>query len=101
MFLENTVEKGGFAQNEPFHIFPQCFLGNLYLKILQPFSPLYTHLNTLKKKALGKHCGEKGGIAQNEQFHLFPQCFLNNLYLKSFNSHILVAVCSFFEFGTV
>ena len=44
---------------------------------------------------------ERGEIAQNEQFHLLPQRFLCNLYLKSFNSHILVVVCSFFEFGTV
>ena len=38
--------------------------------------------NTLRKRALGKHCGKKGEIAQDEQFHLFPQCFLCNLYLK-------------------
>ena len=49
---------------------------------------MYTHLNTLKKTDLRKHCGkgenivEKGEIAQTEQFHLFPQCFLCNLYLK-------------------
>ena len=23
------------------------------------FSPIYTHFNTLKKKALGKHCGKR------------------------------------------
>ena len=34
---------------------------------------IYTHFNTLKKKAVGKHC---------EQFHLFPQCFPYNLYLR-------------------
>ena len=43
---------------------------------------MYTHFNSLKEKALGKHCGKKGEIAQNEQFQLFPQCFLCNLYLK-------------------
>ena len=32
--LENIVEKGEIAQNEQFHLFPQCFLWNLYLKIL-------------------------------------------------------------------
>ena len=31
---ENIVEKGEIAQNEQFHLFPQCFLCNLYLKIL-------------------------------------------------------------------
>ena len=41
-------------------------------------SPLYTHLNTSKKKAL-ENIEEKGEIAQNEQFHPFPQCFLGNL----------------------
>ena len=46
-------------------------------------SSIYTHFNTLKKKALGNSV-EKGEIAQNEQFHRFPQCFLWNLYLKSF-----------------
>ena len=30
-----SVEKGEIAQNEQFHLFPQCFLSNLYLKILQ------------------------------------------------------------------
>ena len=34
MLLENIVEKGEIAQNEQFHLFPQCFLNNLYLKIL-------------------------------------------------------------------
>ena len=31
---ENIVEIGEIAQNEQFHLFPQCFLCNLYLKIL-------------------------------------------------------------------
>ena len=32
---ENIVGKGEIAQNEQFHLFPQCFLCNLYLKLLQ------------------------------------------------------------------
>ena len=32
--LENMVEKGEIAQHEQFHLFPQCFLYNQYLKIL-------------------------------------------------------------------
>ena len=32
--LENFVEKDEIAQNEQFHLFPQGFLCNLYLKIL-------------------------------------------------------------------
>ena len=31
---ENITEKGEIAQKEQFHLFPQCFLCNLYLKIL-------------------------------------------------------------------
>ena len=27
------MEKGEIAQNEQFHLFPQCFLCNLYIKI--------------------------------------------------------------------
>ena len=32
--LENIVEKGEIAENEQFHLFPLCFLCNLYLEIL-------------------------------------------------------------------
>ena len=32
--MENIVGKGEFAQNEQFHLFPECFLCNLYLKSL-------------------------------------------------------------------
>ena len=48
---------------------------------LSTLSSVYTHFNTLKKKALG-NIVEKGEIAQIEEFHLFPQCFLCDLYLK-------------------
>ena len=44
---------------------------------------------------------EKGEIAQNKQFQPFPHCFLCDFILKSFDSHISVVVCSFFEFGTL
>ena len=50
-------------------------------------SSIYTHLNTLKKKALVKHCGKKWNCAI---------CIL-----KFFNSHISVVVCSSFQFGMV
>ena len=32
--LENIVEKGEIAQNEQFHLFPQCFLRYMYIKFL-------------------------------------------------------------------
>ena len=31
-FAKHIVEKGKIAQNEQFHLFPQCFVCNLYLK---------------------------------------------------------------------
>ena len=37
MRYESLVEKGEIAQNEQFHLFPQCFLCNLYLKTFNPF----------------------------------------------------------------
>ena len=40
---------------------------------------------------------EKG----EEQFHLFQDVFNGVLILKSFNSHVSVVLCSFFEFVTV
>ena len=47
-------------------------------------SSIYTHLNTLKKKTIGKHCGKKGEIAQHEQFHLFlHNVFYSVCILKS------------------
>ena len=44
---------------------------------------------------------EKGEIAQMSNFTLFQNVFYGICILKSFNSHISVVVCSFFEFGTV
>ena len=32
---ENIVEKSKIAQNEQFHLFPQCFPRNLYIKIFE------------------------------------------------------------------
>ena len=32
--VENILEKGEITEKEQFHFFPQCFLCNLYLKIL-------------------------------------------------------------------
>ena len=52
---------------------------------------------------------EKGEIAQNEQFHFFSVMFsVQSVYQniaicisKSFNSHMSIIACSFFEFGMV
>ena len=55
---------------------------------------IYTHFNKRKKKALRKHCEERS--MSNFTFLHYVICIL-----KSFNSHISVVVCSFFEFGKV
>ena len=55
-------------------------------------SAIYTHFNTVKKKALGKHCGKKS------YFTFFDNDFYGICILKSSNSHISVVICSFFEF---
>ena len=44
---------------------------------------------------------EKGEIAQKSNFSFFHYVFYGSCILKSFNSHISIVVCSFFEFGTV
>ena len=64
-------------------------------------SPPYILISTHRRKRLQENIVEKGEIAQNEQFHLYPQCFLCNLIIKSFNSHLSVVVCCFFEIGMV
>ena len=43
---------------------------------------------------------EKGEIAQMSNFTFFHNVLYGICVLKSFNSNILVVVCSFFEFGT-
>ena len=52
------MEKGEIAQNEQFHLFPQCFLCNLYLKILkiatfQLSSAVYLYLGQSQNGVLG------------------------------------------------
>ena len=76
MFLKIVLETELNLQT--YGIFFALLLLSTWLLTL---SSIYTHFNTMKKKAVRKHCG-KGEIAQNEQFHLFPQRFLCNLYLK-------------------
>ena len=61
---------------------------------------IYTHFNTIEKKALGKHCGERWKCS-NEQFQLFPQRFLCNLYLKIRKKPHSAIICHFFEFRMV
>ena len=57
---------------------------------------IYTQFNTLKKKALAKHCGE---IFQNKQFHSFSM-FLYDLYFKIFNPLPHMPILGFSNSGT-
>ena len=43
--------KGEIAQNEQFHLFPQCFLCNLYLKNPLTYSHTMTPFDTSEKEA--------------------------------------------------
>ena len=63
-------------------------------------SIIYTHFNTLWKKALGKRCG-KMKLLKMSHFSFFHNVFYAICILKSFNSQISFVVCSFFEFGMV
>ena len=44
---------------------------------------------------------EKGVIAQMSNFTFFHNVFYGICILKSYNSHISVVVCNFFEYGKV
>ena len=94
--VESIRGKGENSGYRHFLLFSQCAqksismglleLGIVWVKVkhfILPYtlSSIYTHFNTLRKKALWKHCGKRWNCS-NEHFHLFPQCFLWNLYLK-------------------
>ena len=118
--------KGEIAHYEQFLLFPQCFILfwrtlclfiKLEIVVCKPFqigrvyffsfwkgltlSSIYTDFNTLKKKALRKTLWRKVKSLKMSNFIFFPNVFYTICILKSFNSHISVVVCSFFEFGTV
>ena len=59
-------------------------------------SSIYTRFNTLKKKIVGKHCKKKMKLLKMSK--MFS---VQSVISKVFNSHILVVVYSFFEFGMV
>ena len=65
------------------------------------FSSIYTHFNTLKKKKnFTKTLWKKVKLLILSNFTFFYNVSYAICILKSFKSHISVAVCSFFEFGT-
>ena len=72
-FGKHCGKKGEIAQNEQFHLFPQCFLCNLYLKIFyQPYFSccLQFSLN------LGR---SQNGVIGNE---LTVSCFVRQMSLR-------------------
>ena len=62
-------------------------------------SSIYTSFNTLKKKR--KTLWKNVKLLKMSNFTFYHNVFYAICILKSFNSHISVVVCSFFEFGTV
>ena len=64
-------------------------------------SSIYTHSNTLKKKIFGKALWKKVKLLKMSNFTFSHNVFYAICILESFNSHILVVVCSFLEFETV
>ena len=76
-------------------------------KILSSFkestlSSIYTHFKTLKKeKSFRKTLWKKVKLLILNNFTFSYNVFYTICILKSFNSHISIVVCSFFEFGTV
>ena len=68
------------------------------LIVVLTLSSTYTYFNILKKKALGK-LWKKVKLLKLSNFTFSHNVFYAIRILKSFNSHISVVVCSFFEFG--
>ena len=64
----------------------------------------YTHFNTLKKKALDKHCGSfRKTLWKRVKLLILNFTFFHIVYyaiyiLRSSDNHISVVICSFFEF---
>ena len=61
---------------------------------------IYTHFNTLAK-SLRKTLWKKVKLLKMSNFIFYHDVSYAICILKSFNSHISVAVCKFFKFGTV
>ena len=55
----------------------------------------------MKKKSFRKTLWKKVKLLKMSNFTFFHYVFYARCILKSFNSHISVVVCSFFEFETV
>ena len=64
-------------------------------------SSIYTHFNTMKEKTFVKKLWKMLKLIKMSNLTFFHNVFYAICILKTFNNHISVVVCSFFEFGTV
>ena len=69
----------------------------MFSKLLN-LSSIYTHFNTLKK-TLKENIVEKVKLLKMSNFTFFHNVFYAICILKSFNSHISVVDCRFFDLG--
>ena len=81
------------------------FSHNVFKNLLHESSltlvSIYTYFNTIEKKSFKKTLWKKVKLLKMSNFTFFHNVFYAICILKSFNSHISVVVCSFFEFGMV
>ena len=76
-------------------------LCGFFSSIVLTLSSIYAHFNALKKKASGKHLWKKVKLLKMSNCAFFHNVFYKTCILKYLNSHILVVICSIFEFGMV
>ena len=67
---------------------------------LNPFLHIYSFKH-IEEKSCRKPLWEKVKLLKMSNFTFFHNAFYATCIVKSFNSHISVVLCSFFEFGTV
>ena len=70
------------------------------LLLFNPFLHIYS-FSHIEEKRLRKKLWKKVKLLKMSNFTFFHNVFCGICILKSFNSHISIVVCSFFEFGTV
>ena len=108
-WIENIVGKGENAGYQHFLLFSLCFQTasssgswntGFFCKELI-LSTIYIHFNKLKEKNLRKILWKNVKLLKMSNFTFFHKIFYAISILKSFDSHISVVVCSFYEFGMV
>ena len=94
------MKKGKMAQNEQFHLSPQCFLCYGYLEILSLFTTQSQLLTALKKKPFENIVGKEEN-AGNQHFLPFPHVFYPSQKEFLLLRYIYFVVCKCFQFGPV